>query len=50
VPVLHISEKDDDVAVPQLHQAIVSSMNPQARLTVLLDCCCCGSTLELLYV
>jgi metacaspase-1 len=34
----------------QLHKALVSPMNPRARLTVLFDCCHSGSAIELPYV
>lgn len=34
----------------QLHRAIVSPMNPEARLTILFDCCHSGSACELPYV
>lgn len=34
----------------QLHRAIVSPMNPEARLTILFDCCHSGSACELPFV
>jgi hypothetical protein len=34
----------------QLHKALVSPMNPRARLTVLFDCCHSGSAIELPFV
>ena len=46
----HTSERTNDVDISQLHKAIVSPIIPQARLTVLFDCCHSGSTLELPYV
>jgi hypothetical protein len=34
----------------QLHKSIVSPMNPEARLTILFDCCHSGSACELPFV
>lgn len=34
----------------ELHKTLVSPLNPQARLTILFDCCHSGSAVELPYV
>jgi len=43
-------ESSGQIDSDTLHRVVVSPMIPQARLTVVFDCCHSGSTLELPYV
>lgn len=42
-------ETNGQITSSTLHQAIISPMNPYARLTILFDCCHSGSAVELPY-
>ncbi|TKA80510.1 hypothetical protein B0A49_00332 [Cryomyces minteri] len=43
-------ERHGQISSDTLHRVIVSPMHPQARLTILFDCCHSGSAVELPYV
>ncbi|PSR83195.1 peptidase C14, caspase domain-containing protein [Coniella lustricola] len=43
-------QENGQITSEQLHKAIVSPMNPEARLTILFDCCHSGSACELPFV